>query len=214
MTATVVASDLASLHRRASAFGPEVAARRGRDARPAVGTRARGGRRAHASVHRSQLPAGARHRPRRRAAVVSSRCRCSAATSSSRATWRPRDRTGARRRAPRRHTRDPRRRHQRRRSRGSASSVDVIASYAGDGGRPAHRPSSSRRARWCSPPTTTGPAAPGARARASRSSSTISEAYDLADAQANGVLTIALVPPEEASRRGPLHIEDRRRGRR
>jgi Flp pilus assembly protein CpaB len=204
-TATVVATDLAALHRRATTFGPEQQAVVATDDL-AVGNQVQGADLRTRSVHRSQLPAGALTDlgdaegrvvvvPVLRGGFVVER------------SLAPRDRglegvlppgtrairvdvanvTVAR----------------------VGSSVDVLASYAGDGSRDAQTivVASGALVLATDHDGTSGTGRSGAGITLLVD---IGEAYDLADAQANGVLTVALVPPEEASRHAPVRTEGTR----
>jgi Flp pilus assembly protein CpaB len=196
VTATVVASDLASLHRRASDFGPEVHAVVA-TTDLAVGARLGAADVRSRSVHRSQLPNGAlldvaeaRGRvvavPVLRGNFVLTR------------NLAPRRRTGLAGVLPT-GTRAIRVDVANATVARAGASVDVIASYAGDGGRPAQTVvvASGALVLGADHGGTSGTGRSGAGVTVLVD---VQEAYDLADAQSNGVLTIALVPPEEATR--------------
>jgi Flp pilus assembly protein CpaB len=196
VTTTVVASDLASLHRRASGFGPEVGAVVAVRDLP-VGARVTASDVRTRTVHRSQLPHGAVTDPgvARGHVVVVPVVRGNFVVERNLA---PAARAGVDgvlpvgTRAIRVDVADAAVAR-------VGASVDVIASYATDGAGRA--------------PTIV--VASGALVLAADQGGTgtgrggggvtllvdVQEAYDLADAQANGVLSLALVPPEEAAGR-------------
>ena len=199
VTATVVASDLASLHRRASDFGAEVrAVVATRDL--AVGTELRASDLRSRPVHRSQLPAGAltdRAATRGRVIVVPV-VRGNFVVARNLAA---RDRTGIDGVLPA-GTRAIRVDVTNAAVARVGASVDVIASYAGDGSRDAQTVVAASGALVLA----TDHGGDGGAGRSGEGVVLlvgIQEAYDLADAQANSVLAMALVPPEEASRRMP-----------
>ncbi|MFI5045773.1 MAG: Flp pilus assembly protein CpaB [Acidimicrobiia bacterium] len=198
-TATVVASDLASLHRRAAGFGPEervVVATRDL----AIGTLLEASDVRTRAVHRSQLPLGAltdltdaRGRvvavPVLRGNFVVAR------------NLAPRDRSGLDGALPA-GTRAIRVDVANAAVARVGSSVDVLASYAADGTRGAQTVVAASGALVLA----TDHDGSGGTGRSGGGVTLLvetGEAYDLADAQANGVLTIALVPPEEAAHREP-----------
>ena len=198
VTATVVASDLASLHRRASDFGAEVrAVVATRDL--AVGTQLRASDLRSRPVHRSQLPAGAltdRAATRGRVIVVPV-VRGNFVVARNLAA---RDRTGIDGVLPA-GTRAIRVDVTNAAVARVGASVDVIATYAGDGSRDAQTVVAASGALVLA--TDHGNGGTGRSGEGVVLLVGIQEAYDLADAQANGVLAMALVPPEEASRRMP-----------
>jgi Flp pilus assembly protein CpaB len=195
VTAAVVAGDLASIHRRANALGPE---------RPAVvaardlpvGTVLERGDLRTRAVHRSQLPPGALTavaRAHQRTVIVPVLRGGFVATGN----LAPRRRTGldgivptgmrairvdvANALVPR-----------------VGAAVDVLASYPGDASETGATVVVAAGALVLA----TDDAGAGGTARSGTGVTLLVdavEAGDLADAQANGVLTIALVPPEESS---------------
>jgi Flp pilus assembly protein CpaB len=199
VTATVVASDLASLHRRASEFGPEVHAVVA-TTDLAMGTRLGSADVRTRSVHRSQLPIGAlvdvAEARGRVVAVPVLRGNFVVARSLA-----PRGRTGLDGVLPT-GTRAIRVDVANATVARVGASVDVIASYAGDSGRPAQTVvvASGALVLGADDRGTGGTGGTGRSGAGVTVLVDVQEAYDLADAQANGVLTIALVPPEEATR--------------
>jgi Flp pilus assembly protein CpaB len=192
----VVASDLATLHRRASAFGPEVHAVVATDD-VAVGVQLDATHVRTRVVHRSQLPSGAL------TSVSEARGRV-VAVPVLRGNFvvernlAPRARTGLDGVLPA-GTRAIRIDVANAAVARAGASVDVIASYAGDTGRPAQTfvVASGALVLSADRDGTSGTGRSGAGITVLVD---VQEAFDLADAQANGVLTIALVPPEEATR--------------
>lgn len=197
VTATVVASDLAAIHRRASSIGPEVrAVVAARDL--ATGRELSAADLVTRRVHRSQIPAGtlvAGDATRGRVVTVPV-LRGGFVTTRNLA---PRRRTGLDGVLPE-GTRAirvdlsgalvPR----------LGAAVDVLASYAGTSA------SSADTVVVAAGALVLGTDDDGTRGTARTGAGVtllvdVDEARELADAQANGVLTLALVPPEEAARR-------------
>jgi len=202
VTAAVVASDLAALHRRASSFGPEervVVATRDLS----IGTRLVASDLRTRSVHRSQLPTGAlTDLARARGRVVTVPVlRGNFVVARGIA---PRDRPGLDGVLPV-GTRAIRVDVTNVAVARVGASLDVLATYAADGTRDARTIVVAAGALVLGLDHE-GDGGTGRSGAGITLLVDIGEAYDLADAQANGVLTIALVPPEEASKHASGHV--------